>query len=68
MADRAVIYGYYLDEIRRISPETPVTLCSERRVVWEAVADKLRVTPETLYCCCGGLSVPGRTGSAKRVG
>ena len=58
--DRVEVYGHYLDEVRRISPETPVSLCSERRVVWERLADKLTMTPDDLYCCCGGSSAPPR--------
>ncbi|MBN2584247.1 MAG: hypothetical protein JXL80_14390 [Planctomycetes bacterium] len=53
---RAETYAYYLDEIRRISPDTPVTLCSERRELWDMLADRLTVSPESLYCCCGGFS------------
>lgn len=56
--DRAEIYGHYIDEVKRISPETPVSLCSERRIVWERLADKLTMTPDSLYCCCGGTSAP----------
>jgi len=56
--DRVDIYGHYIDEIKRISPETPVSLCSERRVVWDGLADRLTMTPDSLYCCCGGLSAP----------
>ncbi len=56
-AARAEIYAHYLDEIRRISPHTPVTLCSEEPDLWEMLADKLPMGPESLYCCCGGTSV-----------
>ncbi len=56
---RAEIYRYYLREIRRISPETPVALCTEYPVLWEMLADELAMTPDRMFCCCGGLSVPG---------
>jgi len=52
-AARAEVYAHYLDEIRRISPDTPVTLCSERRELWDMLADRLSVSPDELYCCCG---------------
>ena len=55
---REEIYAHYLDEARRISPQTPVSLCSENRQLWESLADRLNMTPEALYCCCGGVSVP----------
>lgn len=55
---RAEIYTHYIREIARISPETPVSLCSEARGVWDALAGVLKMTPDNLYCCCGGTSVP----------
>ncbi|MBI2440196.1 MAG: hypothetical protein HYV35_02375 [Lentisphaerae bacterium] len=57
---RAEIYGHYLDEIKRISPGTPVSLCSEELQVWRMLRDKLAMAPDNLYCCCGGTSVPTR--------
>jgi len=59
--DRVEIYAHYIDEVKRISPETPVSLCSERRVVWARLQDKLTMTPDDLYCCCGGFSAPPRS-------
>lgn len=53
---RQEIYAHYLDEIRRVSPETPVGLCTEDRALWDALAPKLNMTPNTLFCCCGGYS------------
>ena len=60
---RAKVYSYYIDEIRRLSPATPVSLCSERRELWDMLAQKLTMSPEDLFCCCGGQSVPGRRGA-----
>jgi DNA repair photolyase len=62
-AVRAEIYAHYLDEIRRISPETPVNLCSEERELWDMLADKLVMSPDDMYCCCGQTSIPPRTES-----
>ncbi|MDH7569472.1 MAG: hypothetical protein QHJ73_07795, partial [Armatimonadota bacterium] len=55
---RVEVYAHYLDEIRRVSPDTPVSLCSETRPVWERLSDRLRMSPDALYCCCGQWSVP----------
>ncbi len=52
-----------LDEIKRISPNTPVNLCTEERELWDMLADKLEMSPENLFCCCGQLSVPGKRDS-----
>lgn len=56
---RAEIYQYYLDEIRRVSPETPVALCTEDPDVWDRLEDQLAMTRTEMFCCCGGTSVPG---------
>lgn len=53
---RQEIYAHYIDEIHRISPDTPVGLCSEDRALWDALADRLNMTPDSLFCCCGGTS------------
>jgi len=60
---RAEIYAHYIDEIKRISPHTPVNLCTEERELWEMLADKLTMKPDKLYCCCGQYSVPRKNAS-----
>ena len=60
---RAEIYAYYIDEIKRISPDTPVNLCSEEREMWNMLADKLEMSPDDMFCCCGQTSVPKRKGA-----
>ena len=56
---RAEIYEHYINEIARVSPRTPVSLCSESPDAWQLLAGKLKMKPDNLFCCCGGLSVPG---------
>ncbi|MEW6357142.1 MAG: radical SAM protein [Planctomycetota bacterium] len=60
---RAAIYAHYIDEIKRISPNTPVNLCTEERALWDMLADHLVMKPDNLYCCCGQKSVPRRKAS-----
>ncbi|MFC1717366.1 spore photoproduct lyase family protein [Candidatus Poribacteria bacterium] len=55
---RAEMYAHYIDEIKRISPETPVSLCTEERQMWDMLEDKLEMSPDDLFCCCGQFSVP----------
>ncbi len=55
---RAEIYSYYIDEIKRIGPDTPVSLCTEEAQQWEILGPKLGMTPGRMFCCCGGTSVP----------
>jgi len=56
---RAEIYAHYLDEARRISPETPVALCTEHPELWDMLEGRLPMARDKMFCCCGGLSVPG---------
>jgi spore photoproduct lyase len=55
---RAEIYAHYIAEIGRVSPRTPVSLCSESPDAWEMLKNRLKMKPDNLYCCCGGRSVP----------
>lgn len=55
---RAEIYAHYIDEIARVSPGTPVSLCSESPDVWQFLENRLKMKPDHLFCCCGGRSVP----------
>jgi len=55
---RTEIYAHYIDEIKRVSPRTPVNLCTEERQQWEILADKLEMSPENMFCCCGQYSTP----------
>ena len=57
---RAEIYAHYIAEIARVSPATPVSLCSESPDVWEHLKGKITMDPDHLFCCCGGTSVPHR--------
>jgi len=63
---RAEVYSYYIDEIGRLSPETPVSLCSETRPIWDRLAGRLRMSPDNLYCCCGAQSAPGAQGAGRK--
>ena len=55
---RAEIYAHYIDEIKRISPGTPVNLCTEERQIWDMLTDPLEMSPDHLFCSCGQFSVP----------
>jgi len=56
---RTDIYGWYLDEIRRVAPQTPVALCTEAPEAWRILQPKLAMLPNKMFCCCGGASTPG---------
>jgi hypothetical protein len=56
---RREIFRYYLGEIRRLSPHTPVSLCMETEDMWADLSAELGMEPEDYACCCGPTSVPG---------
>jgi hypothetical protein len=53
IVERAEIYAHYIDEIARVSPETPVSLCSESPDAWHLLQDRLKMKTDRLFCCCG---------------
>ena len=53
---RLRMYRVVLDEVRRISPKTPVSLCREQRSTWEALAsefERMGQHPDDFVCNCG---------------
>ena len=60
---RAKIYAHWIDEVKRISPGTPVNLCTEERLMWDMLADHLEMSPDRMFCCCGQTSVPRKQAS-----
>ena len=58
-AFRAEVYSYYIDEIRRLSPDTRVSLCAETKEMWDRLGPRLRMTSEGFVCNCGPICRPG---------
>jgi spore photoproduct lyase len=56
---RREIMEYYLGEIRRLAPETPVSICMETTAMWRDMGPSLGMRPDEYACCCGPRSVPG---------
>lgn len=56
---RLKIYHFFIDEIRKVSPDTPIAICMETQKMWSDMDDKLRMKKEDYACCCGPISVPG---------
>ena len=55
---RVEVYEHYADEVARLSPETPLSLCAESRDVWDQLAPKLGQTRDDFVCNCGPACVP----------
>ncbi len=58
-AVKEAVYRHYLAESRRLSPETPVTLCAETQRMWQALDGLLDGQPWNYVCNCGPHCVPG---------
>ena len=56
---RGDIYEHYLNEVDRLSPETPFALCTEHPGLWDRFEDRLKMSRDRMFCCCGGISPPG---------
>jgi hypothetical protein len=56
---RREIMDFYVGEIRRLSPQTPVSICMETMAMWRDMGATLDMGPDDYACCCGPLSVPG---------
>ena len=54
------VYRHVISESRRLSPDTPLTLCAETQRMWAALADLLDGDPWNYPCNCGPLCTPGR--------
>ncbi len=55
---RAEIYEHYLDELDRLSPDTPFALCTEHPALWDRFEHRLKMTRDDMFCCCGAISPP----------
>jgi cation diffusion facilitator CzcD-associated flavoprotein CzcO len=56
------IYRHVIDELERVSPETPYAFCREQRSMWDVFAedfDRHDQHPDRYVCNCGGYSQPG---------
>jgi len=56
---RAEIYAHYIEESKRISPDTPLAICTEEPEIWDLLEDRIPMTRDHMFCCCGGTSIPG---------
>lgn len=58
---RRAIYEFCIDEVKRISPATPVSICHGTPRMWEELGEKLGMHPPDFVCNCGPMSTPPRT-------
>jgi hypothetical protein len=53
------IYRFCIEEVRRLSPRTPVAVCHGTPETWAALGPLMGMTPDNYICNCGPTSAPG---------
>lgn len=56
---RAEIYRFYIEQIRALNPDVPITLCTEALDMWEEMAPLVGQKPRSFVCGCGPMTAPG---------
>jgi len=59
---RREMYRFIIEELERVSPQTPYALCREQRSTWEYFADDFArhgQHPDNYVCNCSAFSAPG---------
>lgn len=64
---RAEIYRFLIDELKRLSPETPFSICLESAEMWEELEEMMGESPSAYPCCCGPICTPDQPLMAARV-
>ena len=58
---RAEIYRFYVEQIRALNADVPITLCTEALDMWEEMAPLVGQKPRSFVCGCGTMTIPGLT-------
>jgi len=58
-AMRADMQRFVIEEIKRLRPAQPVSLCMETADMWRELGPLIGMGPENYVCCCGPTSAPG---------
>ena len=56
---RLKVYRFFMEEIRRVSEGTPISICMETQEMWRELCDELGMQKDNYACCCGPKSVSG---------
>ncbi|MEA3401930.1 MAG: hypothetical protein U9R79_11905 [Armatimonadota bacterium] len=58
---RAEVYRYLIEQVRRWDEQVPLYISTESREMWDEMAGELGQRPETFFCGCSSVALPGRT-------
>ena len=53
------IYAFCIETVRRLSPDTAISVCHGTSDTWRALGARMRMSPDNYICNCGPLSAPG---------
>jgi hypothetical protein len=53
------IYSYCIDEVRRLSPKTAISVCHGTSETWNVLGKKMAMSAQDYICNCGPFSTPG---------
>ena len=53
------VYSFCIETVRRLSPQTAVSVCHGTRATWQALDQRMKMSPENYICNCGPISTPG---------
>ncbi|MBT3380587.1 MAG: hypothetical protein HN742_10325 [Lentisphaerae bacterium] len=56
---RAKVYGHFINEIRKIDPDVPITFSTESLDMWKQFGGRLGYNASDYVCGCGPQCVPG---------
>lgn len=56
---RAEVYRFIIDEVKAVSPQTPIGLCLESYEMWEVLGQELGMCADHYVCNCGHTCTPG---------
>ena len=65
---RVEVYTHYASEVRRLSPDTPLSLCAESHAIWRRMTPLLGQNRDNFVCNCGPACTPGLRRSALAYG
>jgi hypothetical protein len=57
---RAEIYRYLAEQVRRWDEDVPLYISTESREMWDEVGEDLGQKPESFFCGCNPIGLPGR--------
>lgn len=52
------IYSFCIETVRKLSPQTTVSVCHGTQATWRALGHRMKMSPDNYICNCGPFSTP----------